>query len=683
MDRIEASDYHDLVAVSDPQIHPDGDRVAFVRSVPDGDDEYESTVYTVPLGGGEPRRYTAAEGADSQPRWSPDGDWLAFVSADRGEEDPSAQLWLLPTGGGEAERVTEVVGGIAGLTWSPDGTKLAFTQSIRPEEREDDHDIAVDDEYDREDPDPRTIDRLVYRQQASYIDDARSHVYVYDLADDEITCVTAGVDPDRELDYQGVTWGDSETLYYMVCRDDVPDDSYEFDVDAYDLTEDAAETLFTTTGYPMLDGAADGRVAYTYRPEEKLTMRQTEVKVYDRAADEHVTITADLDRTAMGPQWDPDDDYLYFVTPDEGGWIVRRAPGDGSGAPAVVLGGDRHVDGLDVGTDAIAVTQSEWDHPGDVFAATPAGEEEVRLTRVNKAYLDDHPVCEPEEIRFDSEGADDLQGWLLTPPDFDPQAQYPLVVEIHGGPHVMWSTAGTMWHEFQTLAQAGYCVFWSNPRGSTGYGEDHTMAIYDDWGEVTMTDVMAGVDAVGDRDYVDTDNAFVTGGSFGGYMVGWIVGHTDVFAGACGQRGVYDLASFYGSTDAFKLIEGDFGITPWENPTDAWEHSPVAYADQVTTPTLVIHADNDYRVPVNNGEMFYLFLQKNGVDTRLVRYPREGHELSRSGEPAHVVDRIERIQRWFDGYNDHADVPPALEREVDAGLTAGADDEDEADESTG
>jgi dipeptidyl aminopeptidase/acylaminoacyl peptidase len=234
-----------------------------------------------------------------------------------------------------------------------------------------------------------------------------------------------------------------------------------------------------------------------------------------------------------------------------------------------------------------------------------------------------------------------------------------------------------MWHEFQTLAARGYVVFWSNPRGSLGYGEEFSMAIERDWGTVTMRDVMAGVETVAGRDYVDEDNTFVTGGSFGGFMTGWIVGQTDYFDGAVAQRGVFDLASFYGSTDAFKLVEWDFGATPWDEPGFLWEQSPVAHADGVSTPTLVVHADDDFRVPVNNGEMFYLFLKKNDVDTRLVRYPREGHELSRSGEPDHVVDRIERIARWFDGYSDHVDVPPALER-GDEGLSAAQDDEDGA-----
>jgi dipeptidyl aminopeptidase/acylaminoacyl peptidase len=158
-------------------------------------------------------------------------------------------------------------------------------------------------------------------------------------------------------------------------------------------------------------------------------------------------------------------------------------------------------------------------------------------------------------------------------------------------------------------------------------------------------------------------------------MTGWLVGHTDRFAGAVAQRGVYDLASFYGSTDAFKLIEWDYGTTPWESPEELWADSPVAHADNVETPTLVIHADRDFRVPVNNGEMFYLFLKKNGVETRLVRYPREGHELSRSGEPGHVVDRIERIVRWFDGYSEHHGTPRALDR-GDDGLSAAAEDEE-------
>ena len=233
-----------------------------------------------------------------------------------------------------------------------------------------------------------------------------------------------------------------------------------------------------------------------------------------------------------------------------------------------------------------------------------------------------------------------------------------------------------MWHEFQTLAARGYVVFWCNPRGSTGYGEEFTTSIERNWGDVTMQDVMAGAREVAEREYVDEESAFVTGGSFGGFTTGWIVGHTDFFAGAVAQRGVYDLTGFFGSTDAYKLVEGDFRAVPWSDPEFLWDQSPAAYIEYVDTPTLLLHSEQDYRTPANTAELFYRSLKKHDVDTRLVRYPREGHELSRSGEPGHVVDRIERIVRWFDGYTEHSDADRALDRPRTDGLTAG-DDESE------
>jgi dipeptidyl aminopeptidase/acylaminoacyl peptidase len=283
----------------------------------------------------------------------------------------------------------------------------------------------------------------------------------------------------------------------------------------------------------------------------------------------------------------------------------------------------------------------------------------------------------PEELRFESDGTE-IQGWVLTPPGFDPDAgrTYPLVVEIHGGPHAMWSTAGTMWHEFQTLAARGYVVFWSNPRGSAGYGEAFRRAIDRDWGAVTLADVTAGIDAVLERYPIDDANLFVTGGSFGGFMTAWAVGQTDRFRAAAAQRGVYDLTGFYGSTDgAYRLVEGDFDTVPSAEPAWLWEQSPTGHAAAVDTPTLLIHAEDDTRTPICTAELYHRLLRRRGVDTRLVRYPREGHELSRSGEPAHIVDRLERIARWFDGYSTRHDAAPALDRAADAGLTAAVDDE--------
>ncbi len=684
MHTVEPTDFHDIVQVSDPQLSPESDEVAFIRKVPTDDESYEATIYVVPLGGEEPRQFTVSEGVDSQPRWSPDGSKLAFVST-RGADDDRPQLWILPTYGGEARQVTSVVGGVSGLEWSPDGSTLLFTQASTAEDREEGRDFAVDSEYEPETPDPRVIDRMVYRAAQRYMDGKRSHVYTLDVE----TALKQGVvtDPedgndalerltDGDEDFVGATWGDDETVYYGRKLGAEPDDSLEAEILAHDLETGEVEQVVETVGWAAAIAATeDGKVAYPWTPKEGFTLRQTELKVYDREADTETTLTDGIDRTigyGGGLKWGPEDDTLYFATPDEGSVVLWSVPGDGGADPTRVYDEGVTLEGFSVGEDAIAYTQSEWDHPGDVFVSTRGGNEVTRLTRVNADYLEDRAVAQPEELWYESEQGP-VQGWVLTPPDFDEDETYPLLVEIHGGPHAQWTTSGTMWHEFQSLAAAGYVVFWSNPRGSTGYGEDHAAAIERDWGDVTLTDILAGVDLVCEREYVDTDEQYVTGGSFGGFMTAWTVGQTDRFTAAVSQRGVYDFTSFYGSTDAFKLVEGDYGVTPWEDPEYLWEQSPVAHVPDVDTPTLLIHSDRDFRTPANTAELFYLGLRKHGVDTRLVRYPREGHELSRSGEPGHVVDRIERIQRWFDGYSEYSEDPPALERERNAGLSAGED----------
>ncbi|MEF8780532.1 MAG: S9 family peptidase [Haloferacaceae archaeon] len=746
MQSIQAADYHDIAKPAQPRLSPDGERVAFVRKVPDDEESYEATVYVVPTDGSAPaRRFSLAEGVDAEPRWSPSGDRLAFTST-RGADDDRQQLWVLPVEGGEARQVTDVVGGVRGITWSPDGSRIAFVQSVTAEDREEGRDRGVEEEYEPETPDPRVVDRTVFRSMQEYFDGRRSHVYVVDVneesgdvagddhgngdergggGDDAITPITPSIAGDADFD--APEWGDARTLYFTQSVGEDPDDSLEYGILARDTETGETRRLHRTTGWgAQLAATADGAVAFAHIEPEQATLQQVDLHVIDagQAADadgpedvEVVDVTAGLDRTLgyeATPQWGPDDATLYFATPDEGKTSVWAVPGDGSDDPSRLVregsvsgmdvgaspdvdadvdgDADADVDGdadadVDGGADqvAVAVAMSQWDHPGDVFAsvggtadgaATARERDLVRLTALNEAYLESVRVGEPERLDIESErGA--VDGWVLTPPEFDPAGTYPLAVEVHGGPHAMWSTSGTMWHEFQTLAARGYVVFWSNPRGSAGYGEEYMQAIERAWGEVTLSDVMAGVREVADREYVDEENVFLTGGSFGGFMTGWTVGQTDYFRAAVSQRGVYHLAGFYGSTDnAYKLVEGDFDTTPWEEPEFLWEQSPVGHAHEVDTPTLVIHSEDDYRTPISDAELFHRILRKNDVETRFVRYPREGHELSRSGEPGHVVDRIERIARWFDGYSDHHDVPTALERGQE-GLSAAENEEDE------
>jgi dipeptidyl aminopeptidase/acylaminoacyl peptidase len=697
--RMHAKDFRDIVQVSDPRLSPDGSEVAFVRTVPEDDERYEATVYVVDTDGeGNPRRFTATEGTDAHPRYSPDGDLLAFTSA-RGEAE-IPQLWVVPTDGGEAERVTNVPGGVEAFEWSPDGERILFTQPVTSEEREAGTDLHVPDDYEREDPDPRVIDRMIYRQFQQYKDGQRSHVYLYDVefgmgtdhAGDAVERVTEG-----DSDFVSPTWGDAGTLYYAVQRVLEPDDSIKYEVDAFDVDTYARETLFTVTDYfPTLAATGDGRVAYTAREEHRASMRQADVGYYEDG--ETRLLTEGFDRTVAalvppGLAWVDADSAVRFVASSDGSVGVWEASEAGEVTPVVDHGTASSFHSTDHGT---VVARSEPDHPGDVFFLPAGAEEPRRLTEVNADLLAERDIGELEAVRFEAGDAhdaqrtatdgdpidDEVQGWVVTPPGYEPEGdrEYPLLVQVHGGPHVMY-TSSIAFHEFRTLAAAGYVVFWCNPRGSTGYGQAFAEAIERNWGEVTMSDVEAGVEHVLEHYAVDPDEQFLTGGSFGGFMTGWLVGHTDRYRAAVAQRGVFDLSSFYGSTDAFSLVEGDFDTTPWESPEFLWKQSPVAHVEHVDTPTLVMHAENDYRVPVNNGEMFYLFLRKQGVDTRLLRYPREGHELSRSGEPRHVVDRIERIRRWMDGYSEYADVPRALDRKDDEGLDLGGDRDDEADGS--
>jgi dipeptidyl aminopeptidase/acylaminoacyl peptidase len=698
MERVTAADYHDIAKPADPRISPDGTRVAFLRRQPTDDETVESTVYLVDVAGGDPRRLTLAEGSDAEPRWSPSGDRIAFTST-RGADDDRQQLWVLPTDGGEARRVTDVGGGVSEIAWSPDGERIAFVQSVTAEDREADRDLSVPEGHEPDEhPDPRVIDRTVYRTGQRFFDGRRAGVYVVD-ADAAVGGAT-GADPaegvervtDRDADFSAPDWGDDDTLYFAEEAGDDPDDSSEIAIRAHDFETGETERVHTTTGWgAALAATADGRVAFTHAEPEQVSMQPVALRVVDRETGAVTDLTGSIDRGLgyeAAPQWGPDESTLYFATPDEGKTALWRVPADGSESPerllrpgtvsgATVGGGE----GAGPGEVTVAFAASEWDHPGDVFAHDAWSGETARLTELNADYLDERSIGEPEEVRFESDGTE-IQGWVLTPPEFDPDSEgdegdetYPLAVEVHGGPHAMWSTAGTMWHEFQTLAARGYVVFWSNPRGSTGYGEAFMQAIERDWGAVTLSDVMAGVETVADRPYVDETNAFLTGGSFGGFMTAWAVGQTDYFRAAVSQRGVYDLTGFYGSTDAaYKLVEGDFDTVPAEEPEWLWEQSPTGHADAVDTPTLLIHSEDDTRTPVCTAELYHRLLRKNGVETRFVRYPREGHELSRSGEPGHVVDRIERIVRWFDGYSEHHDATRALDRPDDDGLTAGSEE---------
>lgn len=669
MEPISPSDFSDIVAVDDPDLDPSGEQVAFIRREPDGDESYESTVFSASLEDGSLTQLTVTEGNDSQPRFGPQGDRLAFVS-DRLTDDDRPQLWILPLTGGEARQVTSVVGGVSSIEWSPDGSRILFTQQVTEDDREEERDLSVPDDYEPEQPDPRVIDRTIYRAHENYFDNRRELIYVAELDDDEVDRVTEWDD----LDHRSPTWIDDNQIAFIRKTGEDPDDSLETEIVIYDVSTGEESILATIEGYVGGPDVSDSTLAIGVTPAPRPTLQQTNIELFDIETGDRRTLTSDLDRTVFGPvRFHPDGDSLYFATPDTGGYVLRRID-LASDDIEVVTDPDGAVGGVAVGEQTIAYVMSEWDHPGDLFVQTIDTEDHRRLTEINDDLLNERAVQQPEEHIFESPSGVDIQGWLLTPPNDVAEPPYPLVLEIHGGPHSMWTTSGTMWHEFQSLAGAGYAVLWTNPRGSVGYGESFAAAIERDWGDVTHEDLMAAVDDVVDRTDID-DEMFVTGGSFGGYQTAWTIGRSDRFTAAVSQRGVYDLPAFFGTADAYRLIESEFDTVPLDDVEFLYDRSPTSLVTEVDTPTLLIHSEDDFRTPIATAEMYYRALRKLEVPTRMVRYPREGHELSRSGEPGHRIDRIERIIRWFDGYASHTDVPPALERPPHEGLSM--DDADE------
>jgi dipeptidyl aminopeptidase/acylaminoacyl peptidase len=368
-------------------------------------------------------------------------------------------------------------------------------------------------------------------------------------------------------------------------------------------------------------------------------------------------LTAVLDRSLAAFAWSPDSRFLYFTLNKDGAVNLWRAR-----IPRTAQ--SRRIE-IQQMTDAVHEI-SAFDALADgrvVFIASTPGDpsalyeldlqRRIRpLYRPNARFMAEHGIGRVEAVRYSSDGRI-IHGWVITPPDFDPARKYPLVVQMHGGPHVMWGAATrSIWHEFQAMAGAGYVVFYCNPRGSDGYGNDFWHANRGDWGDGPMRDVLRGVDLITGRDYIDVERLCLTGGSYAGYLTAWIIGRDHRFAAACAQRGVYNLVSMRNTTDVpFFNDRETGGITPWDDVQALWSMSPISLVPNMRTPLLIEHSEQDYRVPIEQAEQLFQAMRLQKKTVELVRWPREGHELSRNGEPRHRVERIRRIIEWF---NTHA-----------------------------
>jgi len=644
-------DLYALTSVGDPRLSPDGRRVAYVVNWIDREENgYRAAIWVAPLDGSEePRQLTSGTRSDSSPRWSPDGRWLAFVSNRDGKDETAhAELYVLPADGGEPRRLTDGKEGVESIAWSPDSSRIAFARRVRDE--------AYEEEDDRRRA-PRRFTRVFYKlDSVGWTGDRRKHIFVADLEGSERQ-LTNGDCEDGEP-----AWSpDGARLVFTALRGErwdveLVEALYELEVDA-----DRAEPKRLTQpdeSAGLASFSPDGAlIAYVHTPEDGTSPHHSQIAVMRPDGSDRRVLTASLDRqcgpypVGREPVWDGE--RITFQIEDGGNVHLYAVAADGSAEPELVVGGEQTIGLYDLRGDRLVYTSTTHTRPAELF-----DRDGTQLTSVCDGFVAKCELAEVERFTAVSSDGTEVDAWLVRPPGFDEGKRYPVLLDIHGGPFGQYGTG--FFDEVQVYAGAGYCVLFSNPRGGSGYSEAWGRAIRgpidgsgSGWGGVDYEDLMGVVDTALERfDFLDPERLGVLGGSYGGYMTSWIIGHTNRFKAALSERAVNSLVSMFGSSDIGWVFERQFGGDMWDNMDEYLRMSPATYAHEIETPVLIVHSENDLRCNVEQGEHLFTLLRVLGKEVEMLRFPSESHELSRSGSPVHRVLRFEAILEWFGRYLD-------------------------------
>lgn len=652
---IEAEDLYRLASVTDPRLSPDGTKAAFVHTTMSKEkNDYVSNIFVLDLPTGEYEQWTYGKDRNTAPRWSPDGKKLAFVS----NRTDKNQIYVMPVTGGEARPVTKLKNGATNPVWSPDSKTIAFHAVVKSGEPLEA--TEKEEENKKKEPEPVEVTKMKYKADTVGLYTGKyQQLALLDVETEKVELLT-----EEERHHTVLDWS-PDGRYLVFSADYSEDEDFSFiqDIYLYDLETKEKRNLTNGQGL-FFDGkfSPDGRYVamigndFTYKNATLngiwlYDLENQELKNISQSWDIPVGdyVAADFQQGAVSPGiiWTGDSSGIYFTASESGS--VNLYFTDLAGNYRVVTKEEGHLFGVSLTAGKAVATVSYPVEPSEVYSIDLSTGKLDKLTSFNKKALENIELSRPESFTYKSVDDWTVHGWIMKPVGFEERKKYPLILEIHGGPHTMY--ANTYFHEMQMLAAQGFAVLYVNPRGSHGYGQQFVDAVRGDYGGKDYEDLMAAVDyALETFDFIDETRLGVTGGSYGGFMTNWIVGHTNRFKAAVTQRSISNWISFYGVSDI------GYYFNEWQHLLDKndfeglWKISPLRYVDQIETPLLILHSEEDLRCPIEQGEQLYIALKHRRKTTKLIRFPKSNHELSRSGIPNLRMRRLHYIKDWFIEY---------------------------------
>lgn len=649
---LELIDIFNMEFVSDPQISPDGSQIVYVRNFKDVmTDRNLSNLWIINFDGTKNRPITTGNQNDFYPRWSHDGKKIIFKS---NMADNKMKLYLMWMDTKETAPLTNTKETPGAVTWSYDDQHLSFNMFV-PKKKQSIVKMPAKPEGAKWNTPPTYIDDMNYRGDGQgYLKSGNMQLFTLPIQGGTPQQLTSG-----EFDHGAPIWSKNNTSLYFSANTHTEEELEPMDSEIHELSINTQEIKTMTDRYgpdsnPTLSPSGS-QIAYLGFDDTYKGYQVTNLYIMNTDGSDSKIISNDFDRDINNINWSNDGKGLYFQYDDEGntklGYITT------SGKITTIT---ENLGGLSLGRPYNAATYSASSngkfaytlgttaHPADLAVATSKSTK--RLTHLNDDLFAFRNVGNVEEIWWESSfDQQKIQGWIVTPPNFDPSRKYPFILEIHGGPFASYGSVYSA--EIQAFAAAGYVVLYSNPRGSTSYGADFGNLIHHNYPNNDYDDLMSGVDAVIEKGYIDEENLFVTGGSGGGVLTAWIVGKTDRFAAAVVAKPVINWYSFVLYADGVQFFSKYwFGKKPWEDPESYLKRSPLSYVANVTTPTMLLTGEEDFRTPIAESEQFYAALKLENVETAMVRIPGASHGIA--NRPSNLIAKIASILAWFDKYKD-------------------------------